>query len=1035
MRPSLLSLLLSLLFTNLGTAQTDLFGIVNQYAAVLDIDPCLNSLRLDQVTGFQTGDRVLLIQMQGAQISSGDNADFGTVTDLGRTGFHEKGTIASIAGEEIFLENALLHDYDINGRVQLVRIASHASARITAPLLGQPWNGQTGGIIALEIENTLEILSSGTIDATGIGFRGGTAVSNLPNNCTWVIQQNDYYYSFDSWRAAAKGEGIAAYIPNREAGKGPQANGGGGGNDHNSGGGGGALFSRGGEGGTNREPSLFGCQGDHPGLGGRALPDDPAGRRLYLGGGGGAGHGNNNRSSNGGNGGGIILVQAQQLLIAPGTTTVIRTNGADALGAQGDGGGGGGAAGHCVLDVMDFNIGGDLRMEALGGNGASVDNLNRDRCHGPGGAGSGGVIDMPELMPPPAGFELLVGGGDPGVSRNSSACPDSRNEAQAGSSGSRTDRINIAEGTTPSEALSIVSQPQAQIACEGDRVCFDLLGTGTDLSYVWEADSGSGFQPLSDGGNISGSQSATLIIDPVTLTQDGLQLRASVSNACFGALPTQVVSLQVLPSPLAQFTALTSGSTITLTNTSANATTYSWDFGDGQSSTDPNPSHTYAMDGTYTVTLTATNACGSVTTTQTVTINTAVAPVAAFLADQQQGCAPLTVQFTDQSLNNATAWDWSFPGGTPATATVANPLVSYANPGVYDVTLRVSNGAGVDEENQVAWITVLGPPTANFNFVENGGTVQFTSLASDADSYLWDFGDGQSSTAVSPLHTYAGTGNYLVRLTVTNDCGTDVFEELVRVDVLQLPTVRFTLDRSQGCTPLTVQFTDQSTSQISSWEWLFPGGNPSSSTEPNPVVRYETAGLYDVSLRVSNAAGATEQQLAGVVRVEKTPRAEFAVVQDVQDPYTFTFTDQSEDAQSIAWDFGDGSPFAFDSQVRHTYAQQGTYTVILTASNAFCSALRSAPVGIYLSSTSDPAVSDRWRLWPNPTTGWLHMAWEGEMRPQALRVLDATGRQVYTEDLPRPTAHQLDLSHLATGLYLLQWRSGEQWVSQRVVIQ
>ncbi len=1035
MKRLLLSSLVLFCLAHLGYTQTDLSGVVNEYTRVLGIDPCLNSLRVGDIAGFQIGDRVLLIQMQGARIAESDNASFGDILDLGSAGLNEKGTITSLAGDEIILENTLLNDYDIDGRVQLVRIASHSDARITGPIQGRPWDGETGGLIVLEIENTLEMTPSGSIDANEIGFRGGIATSNLPNDCSWISPQNDFFYSLTSWRAAAKGEGIARFIVGKEAGKGPQANGGGGGNDHNSGGGGGAHFSAGGLGGVNEEPSLFGCQGNHPGLGGRAITTDPE-LRLWLGGGGGAGHGNNNRSTNGGTGGGIILIQAKRLVVNnPGATSTIQANGGTSLESRGDGGGGGGAGGHCLLAIEDFSINGTLQIEAIGGDGAAVNNQNRDRCHGPGGGGAGGEIAISTLLPLPGTLALDQSGGQAGMGRSSNTCPDGPNGAQRGNNGSSASFTQIPESTTPGgDALSIVAQPQPIVACEGDRVTFDLVATGTDLLYQWEYDDGSGFQILNDGAGISGSQSANLVIDPVTLGQDGWVFRGQVSNDCFGSINSQTATLEVLTLPTAQFTSLTAGSTVTFTNTSTGATTYVWDFGDSQVSTDPNPMHTYAMDGVYTVSLTATNSCGMVTFSTMVTINTVIAPVAGFLSDQQEGCVPMTVQFTDQSLNNATAWEWSFPGGTPASSTLQNPSVTYSTAGVFDVILRVSNSAGIDEESQTNWIKVMDLPSAGFSFIDSNGSVQFTNLSSDANSYVWDFGDSQSSTLLSPLHTYSTPGNYTVRLTVTNDCGTDVFEEIITVNILQAPIVRFTLDRSQGCTPMTVQFTDESSNDVTSWLWSFPGGIPSSSTDANPVIRYDNAGLYNVTLRVTNAAGFDEQTLTSVLRVEQTPNSDFSVEQDLQDPFTFNFTDLSQGAQSIAWDFGDGSPFEFDPQVSHTYAQQGTYTVILTASNSFCSALRSTPVGIYLSSTSDPELSTHWQLWPNPSDGWLNMTWDGRVLPQALRILDASGREVYTETLARVPNHQLDLSHLAAGLYLLQWRSEATWMSQKLVI-
>jgi PKD repeat protein len=110
-----------------------------------------------------------------------------------------------------------------------------------------------------------------------------------------------------------------------------------------------------------------------------------------------------------------------------------------------------------------------------------------------------------------------------------------------------------------------------------------------------------------------------------------------------------------------------------------------WNFGDGNTSTLINPVHTYAVGGTYVVTLTATNPCGSTVSTKTIVIVSP--PVAAFSANDTSGCAPLSVQFTNQSTGNIDSIRWSFPGGTPLQSALQTVNVTYNTPGTYSVTL------------------------------------------------------------------------------------------------------------------------------------------------------------------------------------------------------------------------------------------------------------------------------------------------------------------------------------------------------------
>jgi large repetitive protein len=155
--------------------------------------------------------------------------------------------------------------------------------------------------------------------------------------------------------------------------------------------------------------------------------------------------------------------------------------------------------------------------------------------------------------------------------------------------------------------------------------------------------------------------------------------------------------------PVADFSGTpTSGNaplTITFTDASTNSpTSWSWNFGDTGTSDLQNPSHQYTTPGTYTVSLTATNACNNDTETKTgyITVNACPVPVASFSAAPNEGCAPLSVAFTDTSTNNPTTWSWDF--GDEGISDLQNPTHEYASPNTYTVTLIASNYGGSDSE-------------------------------------------------------------------------------------------------------------------------------------------------------------------------------------------------------------------------------------------------------------------------------------------------------------------------------------------------
>ena len=367
---------------------------------------------------------------------------------------------------------------------------------------------------------------------------------------------------------------------------------------------------------------------------------------------------------------------------------------------------------------------------------------------------------------------------------------------------------------------------------------------------------------------------------------------------------------------------------VSFNNTSTNATSYNWDFGDGNSSTDSNPSHTYNSDGSYTVVLTATNNCGSVTSSETVTIMTM--PTAGFSSNVANGCAPLTVQFSNQSSQNTVSWNWTFPGGNPSSSTDPNPTVIYNSAGTFNVILEVTNATGATNMiEQSNYIVVNDVPTANFTSSINGQSISFSNTTTNANSYSWDFGDGNTSTDFEPSHTYNADGTYTVAMTATNDCGTVAMIETVTITTA--PTAAFGSNVTNGCAPLTVQFSNQSSQNTVSWNWTFPGGNPSSSTDPNPTVVYNSAGTFNVLLEVTNATGVTSMvEQSNYIVIDDVPTANF---NSAINNYDVDFTNASINATSFSWDFGDGNS-STDSDPSHTYAMDGTYEVVLTATNA-----------------------------------------------------------------------------------------------------
>ncbi|MDD3622079.1 MAG: PKD domain-containing protein [Methanofollis sp.] len=263
-----------------------------------------------------------------------------------------------------------------------------------------------------------------------------------------------------------------------------------------------------------------------------------------------------------------------------------------------------------------------------------------------------------------------------------------------------------------------------------------------------------------------------------------------------------------------------------------------------------------------------------------------------FTAEPRNGTAPLEVNFTDTSVGSPTSWAWEFGDGN--TSTEQNPIYEYTAPGLYTVNLTISNGTRTDTETKVDYINVTAAPpalAANFTADPLNGTaplsVGFTDLSEGAPtSWLWDFGDGNTSTEQNPTYEYAAPGLYTVNLTVSDGTTEDSLEKQDYIEVtapLVVISADFSAMPTTGTTPLEVAFTDLSEGPVTSWLWDFGDGN--TSTEQNPTYTYATADTYDVSLTVSDGTETETEIKPGYISVmpgeEVTPEEEMTPEEEI----------------------------------------------------------------------------------------------------------------------------------------------------------
>jgi hypothetical protein len=451
-----------------GTDVT-LNGVVNAYAPVIRIEQrCSSLITIDATTGFAAGDRVVVMQMQGATVDRSNTNSHGRVVSLQTVGQFEFATIASFdtPSRTIHLRELLSVNFDVAGRVQIIRVATATNATITGTVRAQPWNGRVGGVVALEISN--EVRLAGTIDVRDCGFAGG-ALWNGGGACSVT----DVNGATNSARVAAKGQGIALNAAGFEAGRGCWANGGGGGAAHNAGGGGGGSAGAGGKGGN--QWINCGATADNGGLGGVAIPFDPAQPRLVMGGGGGSGQQNDRVGTAGVRGAGIVLVRCASLL---GDGQITASGSSVTAIAQNDGAGGGGAAGAIWIQAAAADP--RIRVELHGGNGGST---RTGAAHGPGGGGGGGLF-VTSWQPTSPDITPNLAGGLHGENLSISGA-NRTYLSQSGNAGTRFSGATLPDAS-PSTPPSIRA-PADTLVCAGTslQLAASVLQASSNAAVSW----------------------------------------------------------------------------------------------------------------------------------------------------------------------------------------------------------------------------------------------------------------------------------------------------------------------------------------------------------------------------------------------------------------------------------------------------------------------------------------------------------------------------------------------------------------------
>lgn len=390
------------------------------------------------------------------------------------------------------------------------------------------------------------------------------------------------------------------------------------------------------------------------------------------------------------------------------------------------------------------------------------------------------------------------------------------------------------------------------------------------------------------------------------------------------------------------------GNSFSFTNSSSissGSLSYGWSFGDGATSQLANPSKAYTQHGTYNVTLTATSNRGCAASTSK-SVQVYASPQAQFSGYNEPKCFNgNSFMFSNASVissGSIVSHQWNF--GDSTTSANQSPSKSFASAGIYTVALLVTSNKGCTA-SVTHPVTVNPSPVASFSVNNSGQCMpghQFvfsnsSSISSGTiSSNTWRFGDGNSSSQLSPSKTYTSTGSYNVKLIIASNSNCKD-SALQTVYVYPKPSASFTVNTTAQCQNrnsfVLTNNSSISNGSISGSDWTFGDGSNSAQTSPSKT--YQAYGNFTIKL-VSTSNNGCKDSSSSNVTVNASPVAAFLVnnVSQCHNSNNFTFTNNSligsGAIQNYSWNFGDGGS-SVQFQPSKTYSLAGSYTVELKA--------------------------------------------------------------------------------------------------------
>ncbi|MGM0649472.1 MAG: PKD domain-containing protein [Bacteroidota bacterium] len=625
--------------------------------------------------------------------------------------------------------------------------------------------------------------------------------------------------------------------------------------------------------------------------------------------------------------------------------------------------------------------------------------------------------------------------------------------------------MNLLIKNIPCPEINFVNMNvSSDTVCPDDNVDFDVYVSGGAVSsYLWDFGDGntSSQQYTSHNYTSAGTYEVSLTLTNGcgndTVLYDTVHV---MNNLPFTAdyIDMYVHPYSVCPDDNVNFDVDVSGNPVS---------SCLWDFGDGSTSSQEETSHSYTSAGTYDVSLTLTNGCGNDTvlyhTIQVLNDLPFTADYIDMYVHPYSVCPDDNVNFdVDVSGNPVSSCLWDFGDGS--TSSQEETSHSYTSAGTYDVSLTLTNGCGNDT---VLYDTVHVmnnlPFTADYIDMDVNpapvcpdDNVNFdVDVSGYVSSYLWDFGDGNTSGQEETSHSYTSAGTYDVSLTLTNGCGNDtVLYHTINVDNNVNPNpayYMYDVIPYEACPGDNVLFIVYPSG--SSYLWDFGDGNTTTLTteyEINGSIydiakhAYSSTGNYTVMFTLTNGCGNSFTDYFNVDIDDNIPVDGWFWWDSDNPAVNENIEFFALGGSSYQWDFGDGSAVITSTSsltpVMHSYSSQGDYTISVTITNScgnsetYTDIISIDPVGIQNNNVSD---NDFLNIYPNPNNGSFTLEIENNDKEKLmLQIMNITGQIIYTKQLEDKSniTHKIDLSDYSKGIFLVKVQSEKKYEIKKVII-